>query len=88
MGGPILKEKTFFFVAYQGLTEVNGLGDEPNPILPLLTSDRSAATLGAQFCPAGHLNNRASQRLDTLPRLADCRLRATDRTSIPLRSRS
>ncbi len=57
IGGPIFKEKTFFFVAYQGLTEVNGLGDEQNPILPLLTSDRSAATLGAQFCPAGHLNN-------------------------------
>ena len=36
---------------------MNGLGDEQNPILPLLTSDRSAATLGAQFCPAGHLNN-------------------------------
>ena len=57
IGGPIFKEKTFFFVAYQGLIEVNGLGDEQNPILPLLTSDRSAATLGAQFCPAGHLNN-------------------------------
>jgi hypothetical protein len=57
IGGPIVRNKTFFFVAYQGLTEVNGLGDEQNPILPLLTSDRSATTLGAQFCPAGHLNN-------------------------------
>ncbi len=56
-GGPILRDKTFFFVAYQGLTEVNGLGGEQHPILPLLTTDRSAATLGAQFCPAGHLNN-------------------------------
>ncbi len=35
---------------------MNGLGGEQNPILPLLTSDRSAAALGAQFCPAGHLN--------------------------------
>jgi hypothetical protein len=57
IGGPILRDKTFFFVAYQGLTEVNGLGDEQHPTLPLLTSDRSAATLGAQFCPAGHLDD-------------------------------
>jgi hypothetical protein len=43
-------------VAYQGLTQVNGLGDEQNPVYPLLTSDRSASSLGAQFCPAGHLD--------------------------------
>jgi hypothetical protein len=58
IGGPIFKQKTFFFVSYQGLTEVNGLGDEQHPIIPLLTADRSATTLGAQFCPAGHLNNQ------------------------------
>ena len=57
LGGPILRDKTFFFVAYQGLIEVNGLGDEQTPTLPQLTSDRSATTLGAQFCPAGHLNS-------------------------------
>lgn len=56
IGGPIRHDKTFFFGAYQGLTEVNGLGDEQTAILPLLTSDRSARTLGAQFCPAGHLD--------------------------------
>jgi hypothetical protein len=55
-GGPIVKNKTFFFVAYQGLTEVNGLGGKSTATLPLLTEDRSAATLGAQFCPAGHLD--------------------------------
>ena len=58
IGGPIRRDKTFFFGAYQGLTEVNGLGDEQHPILPMLTSDRSAATLGYQFCPAGHLDER------------------------------
>ena len=57
VGGPILKDRTFFFVAYQGLTEVNGLGGKTQATLPLLTSDRSAKTLGAQFCPAGHLNS-------------------------------
>lgn len=57
VGGPIWRNRTFFFGAYQGLTEVNGLGDKTIAILPLLTDDRSAATLGAQFCPAGHLNN-------------------------------
>ena len=57
IGGPIRKDRLFFFVAYQGTTEVNGLGDEQNPVYPLLTSDRSAASLGAQFCPAGHLDS-------------------------------
>jgi len=56
-GGPIRKDKTFLFAAYQGLSEVNGLGDSSTAILPLLTQDRSAAALGTQFCPAGHLNS-------------------------------
>ena len=56
MGGPIRKDRLFFFGAYQGLTEVNGFGDEQTAILPMLTSDRSATTLGAQFCPAGNLD--------------------------------
>ena len=57
IGGPIKRNKTFFFGDYQGTTDVNGLGGEQNPILPQLTSDRSQATLGAQFCPAGHLDS-------------------------------
>ena len=60
VGGHILKDRMFFFVAYQRTTQVNGLGDETQATLPLLTQDRSAATLGAQFCPAGHLDT-ASQ---------------------------
>lgn len=56
VGGPIRKDKTFFFVAYQGLTSVNGLGGKQTTLLPQLTADRSAATLGAQFCPANHLD--------------------------------
>lgn len=60
VGGPMVHDKAFFFAAYQGLIEVNGLGDEQHPLLPLLTSDRSAATLGAQFCPTGHLDSTGS----------------------------
>ena len=56
VGGPIRHDRTFFFGAYEGLREVNGLGDEQNPILPVLPQDRTAAALGAQFCPDGHLN--------------------------------
>jgi hypothetical protein len=50
LGGPIFRDKTFFFVAYQGLRSSNGEGNETTAVLPQLTSDRSAATLGAQFC--------------------------------------
>ena len=57
IGGPIRKDRTFFFAAYQGLTQANGLGSLKTATLPMLTSDRSAKTLGAQFCPAGHLDD-------------------------------
>ncbi len=50
LGGPILHKQLFFFGAYQGLRSINGLGDQVTLNLPQLTSDRSAQTLGAQFC--------------------------------------
>ena len=50
VGGPIWHNKTFFFAAYQGLRSSNGVGGQVTATLPQLTSDRSAATLGAQFC--------------------------------------
>jgi hypothetical protein len=58
-GGPIRKDRTFLFVEYQRMIDINGeaLGAKATTLLPQLTSDRSAATLGAQFCPAGHSNN-------------------------------
>jgi hypothetical protein len=49
-GGPIRHDNLFFFGAYQGLRSSNGLGDQVTVNLPQLTSDRSAQTLGAQFC--------------------------------------
>ena len=56
VGGPIRKDRTFFFLEFQGIAEVNGEGDSVTTTLPQLTSDRSAATLGAQFCPARQTN--------------------------------
>src|SRR5664279_14233 len=50
IGGPIWRDKTFFFGAYQGLRSSNGEGGQVTAVLPQLTSDRSAATLGAQYC--------------------------------------
>lgn len=50
IGGPILRDRLFFFGAYQGLRSSNGEGDHVTVNLPQLTSDRSAQTLGAQFC--------------------------------------
>ena len=50
LGGPIIHDRTFFFAAYQGLRSSNGEGDAVTVNLPQLTNDRSAATLGAQFC--------------------------------------
>jgi hypothetical protein len=55
LGGPVRRDRTFFFGSYQGLAEINGLGSKRSAILPMLTSDRSASSLGQQFCPAGHL---------------------------------
>lgn len=50
LGGPILRARTYFFGAYQGLRSSNGEGDQVTATLPQLTGDRSAATLGAAFC--------------------------------------
>jgi Carboxypeptidase regulatory-like domain/TonB dependent receptor len=55
LGGPIKKDKLLFFGSYQGTRQVNGLDNTASldtVILPPLTNDRSAATIGAQFCPA------------------------------------
>ena len=42
IGGPILRDRLFFFGAYQGLRSSNGEGDQVTVNLPQLTSDRSA----------------------------------------------
>lgn len=52
LGGPVIKDRFFFFFSYQGTRQVNGLGSTSlsSAILPPLTNDRSAAALGKLFC--------------------------------------
>jgi hypothetical protein len=56
VGGPIKREKLFFFGSYQGTRQINGLaanqartGCTVSLSLPPLTNDRSAAALGKLF---------------------------------------
>ncbi len=57
---------SFFHRVSRDQTEVNGeaAGAKQTTILPQFTSDCSAAALGAQFCPANHLEcrRRSDQR--------------------------
>lgn len=66
VGGPIRRDRLFFFAGYQGITQVNGLGSLKTVELPQFTSDRSAASLGAQFCPATHLDAHGQPSLGYL----------------------
>lgn len=57
IGGPILKGKLYFFGSYEGIRQVNAVASEGFSTIslpPQLTNDRSAATLGAEFCPANN----------------------------------
>jgi hypothetical protein len=51
IGGPIKKDKIFFFFAYQGTKQVNGVSSfsTASTFLPALTNDRSAQALGKIF---------------------------------------
>ena len=62
IGGPIKKDKIFFFVSYQETRQVNGVGTQgySTPTLaPIPGGDRSNTaafrqSLGAAFCPQNH----------------------------------
>lgn len=52
-GGPINKDKLFFFGSYQGTRQSNGIaasGFSPNVTLPPMPTMRTAAELGALYC--------------------------------------
>ena len=54
LGGPIKKDKLFFFLTYQGTRQINGVASSATSSVTLpatLTNDRSRAGLGAAFCP-------------------------------------
>lgn len=66
LGGPIKKDKLLFFGSYQGTRQVDGLDPTASldtVVLPPLTNDRSAATIGSQFCPANKPANVRSAYL-------------------------
>ncbi len=66
LGAPIIKDKFFIFGSYQGTRQVNGLsaGSLSSNSLPPLTDDRSAATLGQEFCGQAGANGGTAVACD------------------------
>jgi hypothetical protein len=67
-GGPVLKEKLFFFLSYQGTRQVNGIanqGQSSANLPPQLSNNRSAAALGSAFCPPNNPAGSAGSRFAT-----------------------
>ena len=62
LGGPIKKDKLFFFGSFQGTRQKNGVASQGNSavtLVPLPAGDRLntnafRAAMGATFCPANH----------------------------------
>lgn len=82
-GGPVKRNKLFFFASYQGTRQVNGLDatSTSNLILPGLTDDRSASALAAQFCPGNQGAGDSRYRTYAGGRQLDCANRMSDTTA-------
>ncbi len=83
LGGALRQNKWFLFGSFQGTRQVNGLDptSTANLILPALGSDRSAATLAAQFCPDAHPADAARYRSFAGGKQLDCANRGTATTA-------
>jgi hypothetical protein len=68
LGGPVLKDKLFYFGSYQGTRQLNGVAAEGTTnafLYPIPAGDRSAASfpaaLGSALCPQNRGNDRQYQ---------------------------
>jgi len=52
VGGAVKRDKTFFFLSYQGTRQVNGYSGSTSLALPPIPLDRSAASIGRAFAGA------------------------------------
>ncbi|HLH32001.1 MAG TPA: carboxypeptidase regulatory-like domain-containing protein, partial [Terriglobia bacterium] len=63
-GGPVKKNKTFYFLSYQGTRQVNGYSGSTSLSLPAIPTVRTAAAVGAAFAGAKPLHGTVTIAAD------------------------